>query len=92
MTEWRAGPALATRRLFGAPGVPRLPGTVNTPAYATAFHNGVLIQNHFELKGETVFTGLPAYKAYDRAPIKLQSHGDPSEPISFRNIWVREIR
>jgi hypothetical protein len=25
------------------------------------------------------------------APIKLQAHGDHSEPISFRNIWVREI-
>jgi len=21
----------------------------------------------------------------------LQSHGDPSEPISFRNIWIREM-
>jgi hypothetical protein len=26
-----------------------------------------------------------------RAPIKLQAHGDPSAPISFRNIWVREL-
>ena len=24
------------------------------------------------------------------APIKLQAHGDPSPPISFRNIWIRE--
>lgn len=31
------------------------------------------------------------YKAYDAAPIKLQAHGDPSEPISFRNIWVRKL-
>jgi hypothetical protein len=28
---------------------------------------------------------------YDTAPIKLQAHGDKSEPISFRNIWVREL-
>ena len=54
-------------------------------------HNGVLIQNHFELKGETLYIGLPQYKKYDSAPIKLQSHGDPSEPISFRNIWIREL-
>ena len=66
-------------------------GTVRTPAYVTALHNGVLIQNHFELKGETLYIGLPAYKKHDAAPIKLQSHGDPSEPISFRNIWLREL-
>jgi hypothetical protein len=38
-----------------------------------------------------VFTGKPAYRPYDRAAIKLQAHGDPSSPISFRNIWVREL-
>jgi hypothetical protein len=57
----------------------------------TAFHNGVLVQNHFELKGETVYIGKPVYKPYTSAPIKLQSHGDPSPPISFRNIWIREL-
>lgn len=25
-------------------------------------------------------------------PIRLQSHGDPSEPISFRNIWIRKCK
>ena len=67
-------------------------GTVKTPAYVTAFHNGVLVQNHFELKGETLYIGQPVYKKYDTAPIKLQAHGDPSPPISFRNIWVRELK
>lgn len=66
-------------------------GTLRTPAYVTALHNGVLIQDHVELKGETVYIGAPSYTRYDRAPIKLQSHGDPSPPISFRNIWVREL-
>jgi len=51
----------------------------------------VLVENHFELQGETLYIGKPFYKAYDRAPIKLQAHGDKSEPISFRNIWVREL-
>ena len=32
------------------------------------------------------------YKKYDTAPIKLQAHGDPSPPISFRNIWIRELK
>ena len=66
-------------------------GSLETPAYATVFFNGVLVQNHFELKGETLYIGKPFYKKFDSAPIKLQAHGDASEPISFRNIWVREL-
>ena len=52
----------------------------------------MLVQNNFELRGETLYIGQPFYKAYDRAPIKLQAHGDKSEPVSFRNIWVRELK
>ena len=66
-------------------------GTVKSPARITAFHNGVLVQNNFELKGKTVYIGQPAYKKHSASPIKLQAHGDPSKPISFRNIWVREL-
>jgi hypothetical protein len=66
-------------------------GTLKTPAYVTVFFNGVLVQNHFQLQGETRYIGKPFYKKYDAAPIKLQAHGDHSEPISFRNIWVREL-
>jgi hypothetical protein len=66
-------------------------GSLKTPAYVTAIFNGVFVQNHFELKGETLYIGKPFYKAFDGAPIKLQAHGDKSEPISFRNIWVREL-
>jgi hypothetical protein len=66
-------------------------GSLKTPAYVTAFFNGVLVQNHFELKGETRYIGQPFYKKFDGAPIKLQAHGDKSEPLSFRNIWVRDL-
>jgi len=83
--EWQTYDVVWTAPIFNAD------GTVKTPAYVTALHNGVMIQNHFELKGETLYIGLPQYKKYDSAPIKLQSHGDPSEPISFRNIWIREL-
>jgi hypothetical protein len=65
---------------------------VTTPAHVTAFINGVLVQDDAKLRGETLYIGKPSYSAYDRAPIKLQAHGDDSAPISFRNIWVREIR
>lgn len=71
--------------VFGADG-----GLV-TPADVTVLHNGVLAQDHAVLAGETVYIGKPAYKAHGPAPIKLQAHGDPSAPISFRNIWVREL-
>jgi hypothetical protein len=66
-------------------------GSLKSPAYVTVFLNGVLVDNHFELKGETLYIGQPFYKAFDSAPIKLQAHGDKSEPLSFRNIWVREL-
>jgi hypothetical protein len=66
-------------------------GSLKTPAYVTVFWNGVIVDNHFELKGQTLYIGKPFYKAYDTAPIKLQAHGDKSEPISFRNIWVRNL-
>lgn len=66
-------------------------GSVKTPAYVTVLFNNVLVENHFELKGQTLYIGKPFYKAYTSAPIKLQAHGDPSAPISYRNIWVREL-
>jgi hypothetical protein len=83
--EWQVYDVIWTAPTFNAD------GSVKTPAYVTAFHNGVLVQNNFALKGETLYIGAPVYKAFDGAPIKLQSHGDPSKPISFRNIWIREL-
>ena len=67
-------------------------GSLKIPAYVTVFFNGVLVQNHFQLQGQTLYIGKPFYKKYDTAPIKLQAHGDKSQPISFRNIWVRELK
>lgn len=66
-------------------------GTLKSPARVTAFHNGVLVQNNYELKGVTKYIGQPEYKKHGASPIKLQAHGDPSEPISYRNIWIREL-
>ncbi|MBS1524088.1 MAG: DUF1080 domain-containing protein [Bacteroidetes bacterium] len=66
-------------------------GSLKTPAYATVFFNGVLVEDHFELKGPTLYIGKPQYKAHGPSPIKLQAHGDKSKPLSFRNIWVREL-
>ena len=65
-------------------------GTLKSPAYITAVHNGVLILNHFELKGDTPFNRPPQYKKHgEKGPISLQDHGNP---VRFKNIWVRELQ
>jgi hypothetical protein len=68
-------------------------GSLKSPAHVTAIFNGVVIQNNVELKGPTNYIGQPSYAgaAYGAAPIKLQAHGDKSEPISFKNIWIRPL-
>jgi hypothetical protein len=83
--EWQTYDIIWTAPVFNAD------GSVASPARVTAFHNGVLVQNNFSLKGVTRYRGKPYYQAHGPSPIKLQSHGDKSEPISFRNIWVRPL-
>jgi hypothetical protein len=84
--EWNVYDIIWTAPTFDAN------GAVLTPARVTVFFNGVLVQNDFELKGPTVYRGQPQYRAHGETPIKLQAHGDPSPPISFRNIWLRPLR
>jgi len=84
--EWQTYDVAWTAPTFNAD------GSLKTPAYVTVFFNGIIVQNHFQLTGQTLYIGKPFYKAYTAAPIKLQAHGDKSEPISFRNIWVRELK
>ncbi|MCA9134223.1 MAG: DUF1080 domain-containing protein, partial [Planctomycetales bacterium] len=50
-------------------------GTLASPAYITALHNGVLILNHFALLGDTPYHRPPAYAAHEGVgPISLQDH------------------
>jgi hypothetical protein len=83
--EWQTYDVIWTAPVFNSD------GSLSAPAHATVFHNGVLVENNFELKGQTRYRGKPYYKAHGPSPIKLQAHGDKSEPISFRNIWVRPL-
>src|SRR5438309_154059 len=83
--EWQVYDVIWTAPTFNAD------GSLKSPAYVTALHNGVLVQNHAALKGDTKYIGTPGYEAHGPLPILLQAHGDPSPPISFRNIWVREL-
>lgn len=64
-------------------------GELQSPATVTVLHNGVLVQNNVKLLGATSHRAVASYKAHDsKLPLKIQDHGNP---ISFRNIWVREL-
>ncbi len=66
-------------------------GTLKSAARITVFHNGVLIQNNVALRGDTPWVGAPSYRKHGAAPLKLQAHNDPSKPLNYRNIWLREV-
>ena len=63
-------------------------GRVLVSAFITVIHNGVLVQNHTQINGPTEYKGLPVYQPHGKGSIKLQDHGNP---VSYRNIWVREL-
>jgi hypothetical protein len=63
-------------------------GRVITPAYVTVLLNGVVIQNNTQIWGSTDNHGIPVYSPHSKASLKLQDHGNP---VSYRNIWLREL-
>lgn len=80
--EWQAYDIVYTAPRFDPAGVLLKPG------YLTVLHNGVLVQNHTELLGETAWDSPPVHKPHGPGPIRLQFHGNP---VRFRNIWVRRL-
>jgi hypothetical protein len=64
-------------------------GKLTRPACVTVLHNGVLVQDHYELQGETSYFHAPRYQAHPpKMPLELQYHWNP---VRFRNIWIREL-
>jgi hypothetical protein len=63
--------------------------SLESPAYVTMLHNGVLVHNHREVIGAMAYRAVGKYTQHGpKGPIVLQDHGNP---VRFRNIWVREI-
>jgi len=65
-------------------------GKLLRPARVTVLHNGVLVQDNVELTGPTAHKARPPYSPHaEKLPLALQDH---SNPIRFRNIWIRELK
>ena len=63
-------------------------GSLFKEATLTLLHNGVLVQDHVTIQGNTEYIGLPSYTAHGDGSIILQDHGNPT---SYRNIWLRKL-
>lgn len=83
--EWNVYDIIYTAPVF------KEDGSYRERPRVTVIHNGVVVQNNTTILGTTEWIGLPRTVAHGSGPILLQSHGDPSKPISFRNIWIRRM-
>ncbi len=81
--EWQVYDIIFMAPVFGEN------GRMIRPATITALHNGVLIQNNVAILGPVEYRGQALYTPHaERLPLQLQEH---SNPVSYRNIWVREL-
>ena len=84
--EWETYDIVFSAPHFGAD------GKLVLPAYATVILNGVVLQNHQAIRGDTRDTHSNAqgkYKTTDsQGPLALQFHNNA---VAFRNIWVRPV-
>ncbi len=60
------------------------------PAVITVFFNGVLVQNHKEFLGTTIWRAVGTYKPHPaEQSLTLQDH---NQPVRYRNIWIRRVK
>jgi len=67
-------------------------GNFLRPGYVTVFHNGVLVQDHVEIKRPG---GCRGQDLCAPGPLMLQDHSGfkdaPDTTIQFRNLWLRKL-
>jgi len=65
-------------------------GKVVKPAFETVIWNGVVVHNHKELMGPTIYRSIASYATphASELPLMLQDHNNP---VRYRNIWVRRL-
>ena len=80
--EWQAYDIIFTAPKFDENGYRTSPGLL------TVLHNGILIQHNSTLYGTTEYNRAPQNAPHGDGPIQLQDH---SNPVSFRNIWIRKL-
>ncbi len=82
--QWNSYDIIYRAPQFNEQGQKIVSGTI------TVLHNGVLVQDHVEIKGTTEYIGWPKNPPHGKGPLKLQDHQDNSR-VSYRNIWIREL-
>jgi hypothetical protein len=81
---WQAYDIVFTAPRFAAD------GSVQKPAVATVFHNGVLVHHATPFWGPTTHRAIGKYAPTNaKGPITLQDHGNP---IRYRNVWIRPLK
>jgi len=83
--EWNVYDIIYTAPIF------KTDGTYLYPPRVTVMQNGIVLQNNTTILGTTEYIGFPRVVKHGAGPLILQAHGDPSLPISYRNIWLREL-
>lgn len=64
-------------------------GKLAHPGSVTVFFNGVLVQDHWEMEGQTTHCRRRPLAPHPvRGPLTLQDHGCD---VAFRNVWLREL-
>ena len=64
-------------------------GQMVHPGSMTVFFNGVLVQDHWELEGETTHCKRrPCKEHATKGPLHFQDHGCV---VQFRNVWIRPL-
>ncbi len=64
-------------------------GELLEPGYVTVYENGVVVQDHAVIEGETGHQARTKTMHFPEAgPLKFQDHGNP---VRYRNIWYRQL-